>query len=115
MYGRGVSDAKGIMAAQIAAAEVLRAAGFRIGLLFVSGEERDSAGAKVANLNPKGSRFLIYGEPTGNRLALASKGPCALYSARREPWRTQPIPSWVRARCTSWFRFWASYWRWICR
>jgi acetylornithine deacetylase len=74
MYGRGVSDAKGIIAAQVAAAESLRAAGFRIGLLFVSGEERDSAGAKVANESPKGSRFLINGEPTDNRLALASKG-----------------------------------------
>ena len=74
MYGRGVSDAKGIIAAQVAAAEALRAEGFRIGLLFVSGEERDSAGAKVANDSPKGSRFLINGEPTDNRLALASKG-----------------------------------------
>jgi acetylornithine deacetylase len=74
MYGRGVSDAKGIIAAQVAAAEALRAAGLRVGLLFVSGEERDSAGAKIANLNPKGSRFLINGEPTDNRLALASKG-----------------------------------------
>jgi len=74
IYGRGVSDAKGIIAAQVAAAEALRAEGFKIGLLFVSGEERDSAGAIVANLNPKGSRFLINGEPTGNRLALASKG-----------------------------------------
>lgn len=74
MYGRGVSDAKGIIAAQTAAAEALRAEGFRIGLLFVSGEERDSAGAKAANLAPKRSRFLINGEPTDNRLALASKG-----------------------------------------
>jgi acetylornithine deacetylase len=74
LYGRGVCDAKGIIAAQIAAAEALRAAGFRIGLLFVSGEERDSAGAKAANEQPKGSRFLINGEPTDNRLALASKG-----------------------------------------
>jgi acetylornithine deacetylase len=74
MYGRGVSDAKGIIAAQVAAAEVLRAAGLRIGLLFVSGEERDSAGAIAANLKPKGSRYLINGEPTDNRLALASKG-----------------------------------------
>ncbi len=74
MYGRGVSDAKGIIAAQVAAAEALRDAGFRVSLLFVSGEERDSAGAKVANASPKGSRFLINGEPTDNRLALASKG-----------------------------------------
>ena len=74
LYGRGVSDAKGIIAAQVAAAEALRADGFKVGLLFVSGEERDSAGAQVANLNPKGSRFLINGEPTDNRLALASKG-----------------------------------------
>jgi acetylornithine deacetylase len=74
LYGRGVSDAKGIIAAQVVAAEALRAAGFRIGLLFVSGEERDSAGAKVANESPKGSRFLVNGEPTDNRLGLASKG-----------------------------------------
>jgi len=74
LYGRGVCDAKGILAAQVAAGEALRDAGFRIGLLFVSGEERDSAGAIVANLAPKGSRFLINGEPTDNRLALASKG-----------------------------------------
>jgi len=74
MYGRGVSDAKGIIAAQCVAAEALRAAGFRIGLLFVSGEERDSAGAIVANESPRGSRFLVNGEPTDNRLALASKG-----------------------------------------
>jgi acetylornithine deacetylase len=74
LYGRGVCDAKGIIAAQIAAAEELRSAGFKIGLLFVSGEERDSAGAKAANLHPRGSRFLINGEATDNRLALASKG-----------------------------------------
>ena len=74
LYGRGVCDAKGILAAQVAAAEALRAAGFRVGLLFVSGEERDSAGAKAANQAPKGSRFLIDGEPTDNRLAVASKG-----------------------------------------
>jgi len=74
MYGRGVSDAKGIIAAQCAAAEVLRTAGHRIALLFVSGEERDSAGAILANESPKGSRFLVNGEPTDNRLAVASKG-----------------------------------------
>ncbi|MGH9563286.1 MAG: M20/M25/M40 family metallo-hydrolase [Terracidiphilus sp.] len=74
LYGRGVCDAKGIIAAQVAAAEALRAAGFRIGVLFVSGEERDSAGAKVANSNSKGSRYLINGEPTDNKLAVASKG-----------------------------------------
>ena len=74
LYGRGVCDAKGILAAQVAAAEALRATGFRIGMLFVAGEERDSAGAIAANLTPKGSRFLINGEPTDNRLALASKG-----------------------------------------
>lgn len=74
LYGRGVCDAKGIMAAQMAAAEILLGEGLPVGLLFVSGEERDSAGAKVANQNPKGSRFLINGEPTGNCLGLASKG-----------------------------------------
>jgi len=74
MYGRGTCDAKGIMAAQIAAADQLREGGVKVGLLFVVGEERDSAGAKVANLHPKGSRYLINGEPTDNRLAIATKG-----------------------------------------
>jgi acetylornithine deacetylase len=74
LYGRGSCDAKGIIAAQMAAAERLREAGVAVGLLFVVGEERDSAGARMANLHSKGSRFLINGEPTGNRLALASKG-----------------------------------------
>ena len=74
LYGRGSCDAKGIIAAQVAAAERLRDSGVKAGLLFVVGEERDSAGAKVANRNPRGSRFLINGEPTDNRIALASKG-----------------------------------------
>jgi acetylornithine deacetylase len=74
LYGRGSCDAKGIIAAQVAAADRLRDAGVKVGLLFVVGEERDSAGAAVANESPKGSRFLINGEPTDNRLALASKG-----------------------------------------
>ncbi len=74
LYGRGVCDAKGIIAAQIAAAGRLRETGVRIGMLFVVGEERDSAGAAVANAQAPGSRFLINGEPTDNRLALASKG-----------------------------------------
>jgi len=74
LYGRGACDAKGIIAAQTAAAQKLNAANIKTGLLFVVGEERDSAGAKVANENPRGSRFLINGEPTDNRLAIASKG-----------------------------------------
>lgn len=74
LYGRGACDAKGIVAAQVAAADRLRDAGVKVGLLFVVGEERDSAGAKVANQFPKGSKFLINGEPTDNRLALATKG-----------------------------------------
>jgi acetylornithine deacetylase len=78
LYGRGVCDAKGILAAQIAASQRLLEEGIVTGLLFVVGEERDSAGAKVANelpLNePPRPKFLINGEPTDNRLALASKG-----------------------------------------
>ena len=74
IYGRGSCDAKGIIAAQIGAAVRLLDAGAKVGLLFVVGEERDSAGARLANEQPRGSRFLINGEPTENRLALASKG-----------------------------------------
>jgi acetylornithine deacetylase len=74
VYGRGSCDAKGIIAAQVAAAENLRQEGTYVGLLFVVGEERDSLGAKVANQQPHGCKFLINGEPTENHVALASKG-----------------------------------------
>jgi acetylornithine deacetylase len=74
IYGRGACDAKGIIAAQIAAVERLRSGGVKAGMLFVVGEERDSKGAEVANLQPKGNRYLINGEPTDNRLGIASKG-----------------------------------------
>jgi len=76
LFGRGACDAKGILAAQVAAAESLRAAGeTRIALLFVVGEERGSDGASVANEHaPGGVRFLINGEPTDNRLGAATRG-----------------------------------------
>ena len=49
VFGRGACDAKGILAAQIAAAEGLRQKSeTRIGLLFVVGEERGSDGARAA-------------------------------------------------------------------
>jgi acetylornithine deacetylase len=74
IYGRGSCDAKGIIAAQIAAAERLRAEGIYVGLLFLVGEERNSLGAQVANKHPPGCKFLVNGEPTENRMASASKG-----------------------------------------
>jgi acetylornithine deacetylase len=75
LYGRGACDAKGILAAQIAAAERLRAAGeSRIGLVFVAGEERGSDGAMAANRIASRSRFLVNGEPTDNRLGAATRG-----------------------------------------
>src|SRR5256886_7944799 len=74
IYGRGACDAKGIIAAQIAAAERLREESMYVGLLFLVGEERDSLGAKVANQQSNGCKFLINGEPTENRVAIASKG-----------------------------------------
>jgi acetylornithine deacetylase len=74
IYGRGACDAKGIIAAQIAAAERLRQEGVYVGLLFVVGEEKDSLGAKVANQQAPGCKFLVNGEPTENRMASASKG-----------------------------------------
>ena len=75
LWGRGACDAKGIIAAMICAVEKLLAEGISdLGLLFVVGEERNSAGARVAAKTPRGSRYLINGEPTENKLCLASKG-----------------------------------------
>jgi acetylornithine deacetylase len=79
IVGRGACDAKGILAAQVAAAQRLRRDGeTRVGLLFVVGEERGSDGARAANQVAPGSRFLIDGEPTDNRLANATRGALRL-------------------------------------
>jgi acetylornithine deacetylase len=75
LHGRGACDAKGAIAAQVTAAERLRAGGEeRIGLLFVVGEERGSDGARAANATAPGSRYLIDGEPTQSRLGRATRG-----------------------------------------
>lgn len=75
IWGRGACDAKGIIACMVAAAEKLVDENVRnVGLLFVVGEERNSAGAVAASLAPRGSRYLVNGEPTENKLALGSKG-----------------------------------------
>ena len=75
LHGRGACDAKGILAAMVAAAERLRADGeTRVGLVFVAGEERGSDGAKAANTIASQTRYLINGEPTELKLGLATRG-----------------------------------------
>lgn len=75
IHGRGACDVKGIIAAMLCAAEALLEEGTRnFALLFVVGEEKNSAGAYAAGKDPRGSKFIINGEPTENRLALGSKG-----------------------------------------
>jgi acetylornithine deacetylase len=79
IWGRGSCDTKGIIAAMIFAVRQLLEEGHRnIALLFVVGEERNSTGAACAAKNGRGSKFLINGEPTENKLALGSKGALRL-------------------------------------
>jgi acetylornithine deacetylase len=81
IYGRGSCDAKGIIAAQIFAAERLRQSGMNnVGLLFTVDEELSSHGAQAANKHPlaRECRYLINGEPTDNRLATGTKGSLRL-------------------------------------
>jgi len=75
IYGRGACDAKGIMASMIWSAQEMKREGLtEIGLLIVVGEETDSIGAKMANSLKVGSDFVIFGEPTENKLGIAHKG-----------------------------------------
>jgi acetylornithine deacetylase len=81
IYGRGACDAKGIIAAQINAAQRLRSEGIQeVGLLFTVDEEQGSLGAQIANVkNPVPQPgYLINGEPTDNKLASATKGSIGL-------------------------------------
>ena len=75
IWGRGACDVKGIIACMIHAVKELLAEGRRgVALLFVVGEERNSAGAYFMADRPRGSKYLINGEPTSCKLALGSKG-----------------------------------------
>lgn len=75
VYGRGACDAKGIIAAQLTAAErLLREGATDFALLFLAGEEVVSDGARAANLRPPGSQYIVNGEPTDNRLVVGTKG-----------------------------------------
>jgi len=79
IWGRGACDTKGIIASMIFAVRELLEEGRRdMALLFVVGEERNSAGAVAASKHKRGSKFLINGEPTENKLALGSKGALRL-------------------------------------
>ena len=81
LYGRGACDAKGIVAAQVAAAQRLRADGHKgLGLLYVVDEEAGSLGAKVANGHAAAGsvRYAVIGEPTDNRLARGCMGSLRL-------------------------------------
>lgn len=78
VHGRGSCDAKGPALAMLAAAEALLATGEEgLGFLFTVGEETDSAGARRANerlAEPWRPRYVVVGEPTGNRFVRAHKG-----------------------------------------
>jgi len=82
IHGRGSCDAKGIIAAQIFAAERLRRERGvnEVGLLFTVDEELGSLGARAANKHALAGQcaYLINGEPTENKLAAGSKGSLRL-------------------------------------
>lgn len=81
IHGRGACDAKGIIAAQLTAAGLLRQEGVEeLGLLFTVDEEMGSLGARAAASHALGREceYLINGEPTENRLAVGSKGSLRL-------------------------------------
>ena len=129
IHGRGACDTKGGIAAMIKAIEELLAEGAG-GLRPAPGRRRGDGQRRAPRWptgSPAGSRYLINGEPTENRLALGSKG--ALYLAleaegraahsaypelgvsaidrllealaRLRPCRCRPIPSSARRRSTS--------------
>lgn len=84
IYGRGSCDAKGIVASEVVAAERLLDEGVDdFGLLFLVGEETLSDGACAVNAQPRGSKYIINGEPTNNRLAIGTKGCVRLHLRTR--------------------------------
>ncbi|MBL7661290.1 M20/M25/M40 family metallo-hydrolase [bacterium] len=77
IYGRGACDAKGIAATMIGViSQLLKSGQSDFGLLLVVGEEEDGIGALRASryLQGRGIEYIINGEPTENKLMLATKG-----------------------------------------
>ena len=76
LFGRGASDAKGIAAAMMVAADRLVGDGEkRVELLFVVGEEKGSDGARAANNLGSKSRYLINGWEVSQITTLQSSPP----------------------------------------
>ena len=116
IWGRGACDTKGIIASMIKAVEALLEGGQRgFGLLFVVGEERNSAGAYKAAQTPRGSRYIINGEPTENQLALGRRALCATRSAPPARWPTRPIRNWATPPSTSFSTCWPRSAAFRCR
>ncbi|MFL6230697.1 MAG: M20/M25/M40 family metallo-hydrolase [Pyrinomonadaceae bacterium] len=95
IHGRGACDAKGIIAAQISAAEALRREDVKdVGFLFTVDEEMSSDGARAAEAHAwaKDCRFIVNGEPTDNQLAAGTKGSLRvrLMAAGREAHSAYP-------------------------
>src|SRR5439155_1010504 len=94
LYGRGACDAKGIVAAQIAAAERLRAEGVDgIGLLFVVDEEMGSVGARAANAHPLAGRLVAEAAPVQELLEHAVRDGARIdYLTAVPPLRLATVP-----------------------
>ncbi len=103
IWGRGACDTKGIIASMINAAEALLEAGERnFGLLFVVGEERNSAGAYHAAQTS--ARLALHHQRRAHRKQAGARlqGRAALRSRRHAArWRTPPIRSWANRRSRS--------------
>src|SRR5712664_3698946 len=116
IWGRGSCDAKGIMASMIAAAEKLLAAGTRnFGVLFVVGEERNSAGAKAAAQILAAHDFSSMESLPRTASLSVARARCATKSPRRESWRIPRIRSSVIPRFTRSSMSSARFARFHCR
>lgn len=73
--GRGSCDAKGQIFSMFLAAKELETQNVTdFGILILAGEETGSFGAKAYTRDYEGSKAVIVGEPTDNKMVKASKG-----------------------------------------
>ena len=56
-------------------------------------ERSETASAPKWQTKPPGCKFLVNGEPTENRVAIASKGALRVEVIAEGGWRTRLIPS----------------------
>jgi len=94
IYGRGACDAKGLSPLRFWRRRSCASQAFSSACCFWSVKSETRSARKRPTSSPIGARFMINGEPTENKLALASKGALHVELVARGKMAHSHTPNW---------------------